>query len=433
MREARLTAVHLIESCLERIHQREETVHAWVNLYERQALEEARRLDKLFQKSGKIKTLQGIPVGVKDIIHVKGMKTTAGCAVYQSHVAETDADCVRRLRAAGAIILGKTETTPFANNDPTITRNPWNPEHTPGGSSSGSGAAVGDRMCLAALGTQTGGSLLRPAAYNGIVGLKPTYSYISLDGVIPVSWTMDHVGPHARSVADAALLCRVMKDPHPNPFGHMIRFKLSVSENWGGDRAPRLGYIQQFFEDEATADMKGHMAGVIEKFKAAGAQIVQLNFPDTISKMPNCHRAILETELATYQHETFKSLSDQYPPNIKTRIERGMIIPGQEYVNALHLRITFQKEMAERLSFVDAALMITAHSTAPKGLGSTGSSTPLIPWSFSGFPSITVPAGLDRQGLPYGVQLAATPMNEEHLVQVASWCEKVLAFSHSPA
>ncbi len=201
MQAGELTAVGLVESCLERIRAREATVRAWVEVYEQAALDEARRCD-LEARQGRWRgPLHGIPFGIKDIIHVRGMWTRAGTPVYPAHVADEDAPVIARLRHAGAIFLGKTETTPFANNDPAITRNPWNPEHTPGGSSSGSGAAVADRMCPAALGTQTGGSLLRPAAYNGIVGFKATYGVVSNDGVIPNSWSLDHVGVHARCVA----------------------------------------------------------------------------------------------------------------------------------------------------------------------------------------------------------------------------------------
>ena len=179
MRNGALKAEDLVASCLERIHRREGVVRAWVEIYEKQALEEARGCDADFRAGKWRGELHGIPIGVKDIIDVKGMWTRAGCAVYPPRVAESDAPAVKRIRAAGAVILGKTETTAFANNDPAVTCNPWNTGHTPGGSSSGSGAAVADRMCLAALGTQTGGSVLRPAAYNGIVGFKPTYASIS--------------------------------------------------------------------------------------------------------------------------------------------------------------------------------------------------------------------------------------------------------------
>lgn len=185
MRKGDLKAQALMQSCVERIHERESSVHAWVEVYENEALEEARRCDDEFAAGGWRGDLHGIPIGIKDIIHVKAMWTRYGTSVYPPHMADADAPAVQRLKAAGAIILGKTETTPLANGDPTITRNPWNLAHTPGGSSSGSGAAVADRMCLAAVGTQTGGSLLRPAAYNGIVGFKPTYGYISSEGVMP--------------------------------------------------------------------------------------------------------------------------------------------------------------------------------------------------------------------------------------------------------
>ena len=221
MKSGKLTAERLVESCLERIHAREETIHAWVEVYEQQALAEARRCDHEFQEGNPRGPLHGIPVGVKDIIDVRGQYTRCGTPVYPATVPHEDAPVIARLRNAGAIFLGKTETTPFANNDPTITRNPWNPEHTPGGSSSGSGAAVADRMCPAALGTQTGGSLLRPAAYNGIVGFKATYGEVSNEGVLPNSWSIDHVGFHCRSVADAAILWPCIREKEPRPFARM--------------------------------------------------------------------------------------------------------------------------------------------------------------------------------------------------------------------
>lgn len=428
IKKSKLTSVQLIESCLERIHQREETLHAWISLYEREALEEARRLDKSFQKSGKLKPLHGIPMGVKDIIHVKGMKTTAGCRAYSAHMSEKDADCVKRLRTAGAVILGKTETTAFANNDPTITRNPWNPEHTPGGSSSGSGAAVADRMCLAALGTQTGGSLLRPAAYNGIVGYKSTCGYISLDGVIPVSWTLDHVGPHARCVQDAALLIHIMKDPRPSLFGHMPK-KLSRREP---KIPPVLGYMHEFFEDDATQEMKAHIRKIKNRLQKAGAKIVDLRFPESFQGAAEAHRIIMQTELASYHRENFKSRRKDYPPNIRERIKRGLTLPGHAYVDAVHLRRRFQFDMAEKFVHIDAALMIPAHGSAPKGLSSTGSHAPLMPWSFSGFPAIAIPSGLDAIGMPMGLQLVAGPREESRLTAVAAWCEKIINFNHRP-
>ena len=428
IRSGELTAMDLLDSCLERIRQREKTIQAWVSVNKDMAFDEARKLDQQLRQGQETKPLHGIPIGVKDIIHVKGMTTTAGCKAYSPHVSKTDAACVAQLRAAGAIIIGKTQTTAFANNDPTITRNPWNPEHTPGGSSSGSGAAVASRMCLAALGSQTGGSLLRPAAYNGIVGLKPTYGHISLEGVIPVSWTLDHIGPHARSVKDAALLIQIMNEPKPSPFGHIPEnsFKTNLRI------PPTLGYIHEFFEDDATQEMMFHVKEVCNRLRKAGARIIDLGFPESFTGVASAHRIIMETELAAYHRKNFKVRSRDYPPNIRTRIERGLTLLGHTYVDAIHLRRQFQLDMAEKLSHVDAALMLSAHSSAPKGLVSTGSHAPLMPWSFSGFPAIAIPSGLDANGMPMGIQLVTMPQDEDSLTAVAGWCETIFNFDHRP-
>ncbi len=435
MRGGDLTAQELVKSCLERIHQREGTIHAWVVVDEDKAIEEARRCDNEFSRGQWRGKLHGIPIGVKDIIDVKGMWTRGGCAIYPARVAEADAPAVERLRSEGAIILGKTETTPFANLDPTITRNPWNPEHTPGGSSSGSGAAVADRMCLAALGTQTGGSVLRPAAYNGIVGFKPTYGYISLIGVIPVAWSLDHLGSLTRSAEDANILCQIMKNDHPSPFARMPMLVSSLeSGTLNSFRSnPRLGYFRGLFEKEASPEMVEHIASIRDKFEQAGAIVVETEPPKSFAQTDSAYRAIHHTELACYHHFLFQSHRDQYPPQIKAGIKEGMTIPGYQYVEALHHRLIFQREMGERLSSVDAAFMPTAPSTAPRGLSSTGTPAFCQPWSFSGFPAISIPSGIDNRGLPFGIQFVGLPMKEEKLIGVASWCEKVIAFSVGPA
>ncbi len=432
MRKGELTTQKLVESCLERIQQREGTIHAWVELYEKEALEEARRCDDESRRGQWRGDLHGMPLGVKDIFHVKGMFTRAGSSVYPAHVAESDAPVVQRLRATGAIILGKTETTPFATSDPTITRNPWNPEHTPGGSSSGSGAAVADRMCLAALGSQTSGSVLRPAAYNGIVGFKGTYGRISAEGVIPVSWSLDHIGVLARCVEDAGILWHHMRDGYMPPFGRMP-VGINTSEKKDPDIPPRLGHIREFFEKEATPEVVEHLAAVREKFAQAGAIVLDLTLPASFRNVEGWHRIIRGPDLACYHSSLFESHRDQYPPRLRASIESGLTIPGHQYVEALRQRITFQEEMREILAAVDAAFMPTTQSTAPRGLSSTGSPAFNLPWSFCGFPTISIPSGLDDQGLPFGIQLLASPMAEGRLLDVATWCESTLAFKFSPA
>ena len=426
-----LTAEKLIESCLERIHDRDGVVHAWVQVDEQLALTEARRCDREFQRGGWLGPLHGIPVGVKDVIHVRGMYTRAGTQIYPAHIPAEDAPVITRLRMAGAIFLGKTETTPFAHNDSTITRNPWNPEHTPGGSSSGSGAAVADRMCAAALGTQTGGSLLRPAAYNGIVGFKATYGRISNEGVIPSSWSMDHVGILTRSVADAVILWSCLREEGIRPFGRMPeppqRYRPRTPES-----LPRLGYIREFFEPETSPEVLENLASVRKRVCSAGAEVVDLVLPPSFAFVIPGWDIILLTESYAYHRPLFEVHREEYPPKLKARLEEGALIPGHKYVEYLQHRILFQREMSAQMANVDAVFMPVASTTAPRGLSSTGSSLLNRPWTLSGFPAMSLPTGLDQNGLPFAMQLVAQPYCEERLLEVAAWCERVLAFKASP-
>jgi aspartyl-tRNA(Asn)/glutamyl-tRNA(Gln) amidotransferase subunit A len=432
MKSGELTAERLLESCLERIRGREETVHAWVEVYEKEGLEEARRCDREFRRGGWLEPLQGIPFGVKDIIDVRGQHTRCGTPVYPANVPDEDAPAVARLRRAGAILLGKTETTPFANNDPTLTRNPWNHEHTPGGSSSGSGAAVADRMCLAALGTQTGGSLLRPAAYNGIVGFKATYGRISAEGVLPNSWSLDHVGFHCRSVADAAILWPCLREEEPRPFARMPEPPCcSRPRNPGAP--PVLGYIREFFETETSLEVIENLAAVSEVFRRAGAEVFDLPLPPAFEFVIPGWEIIKQTELYAYHRPLFEAYGDQYPPKLKARLEKGREISGHQYAEYLRHRILFQREMFQRMAGVDAVFMPVASTTAPRGLASTGSSVFNRLWTFSGFPAMSLPTGLDAKGLPFAIQLAAQPWCEEKLLDTAAWCEEVLAFTAKPA
>lgn len=431
IKTGKLTAERLVESCLERIRAREETIHAWVEVYEKQALAEARRCDHELQEGNPRGPLHGIPFGVKDIIDVRGQYTRCGTPVYPATVPREDAPVIARLRNAGAIFLGKTETTPFANNDPTITRNPWNADHTPGGSSSGSGAAVADRMCSAALGTQTGGSLLRPAAYNGIVGFKATYGAVSNEGVLPNSWSIDHVGVHCRSVADAAILWPSIREKEPRPFARMPEPPLRTRARIA-DAPPRLGYIREFFEAETSPEVLENLASVREKFLRAGAEIVEITLPPSFAFVGPCWSIIKQAELYAYHRHLFEAYRDDYPPKLKIRLEKGASISGHQYVEHLRHRILFQREMCAQMADVDAVIMPIASTTAPRGLSSTGSSLFNQPWSVAGFPAMSLPTGLDASGLPFAMQMAAQPYGEERLLDVAAWCEKVLTFAAAP-
>ncbi|HSC72190.1 MAG TPA: amidase, partial [Candidatus Methylomirabilis sp.] len=216
LRTGRLSTVELVRSVLDRISATEPHVLAWARTQPEAALAQAERSDRLLRQGTYLGPLHGIPLGIKDVYCTAGIETTAGSRVLRDFVPSFDATVIRRLREAGAILLGKTATTEFAYADPAATRNPWNPAHTPGGSSSGSAAGLAAGMCLGALGTQTGGSIIRPAAFCGVVGLKPTYGRVSRHGLIPLAWSLDHAGAMARTVRDVASLLAAMAGPDPH-------------------------------------------------------------------------------------------------------------------------------------------------------------------------------------------------------------------------
>src|SRR2546426_10924236 len=246
VRSGEVTAAALVEACLDRIRAVDPAIKAWIHLDETGARAAARAADAAVRPGATLGVLHGVPIGVKDIIDVAGLPTTAGARAFAHTRPARDATCVARLRAAGAIVLGKTHTTQFAYRDPAPTTNAWNPAHTPGGSSSGSAAAVAAREVPVALGSQTVGSILRPAAYNGVVGLKGTNGLVPLDGVVPLGYSLDHIGPLARSVEDCALVLGVMagRPLTPPPI-----------------QAPRLAVARELFE-RAEPELRKHLEGV---------------------------------------------------------------------------------------------------------------------------------------------------------------------------
>ena len=426
-----LTATELVNSCLKKIYEGDEAVRAWVEVYEEQALLAEKKCDVAISSGEPLGSLHGIPIGIKDIIDVKDMWTRAGTEAYKPRMADIDAPVVSRLRAAGAIILGKTETTAFANNDPAVTRNPWNVKHTPGGSSSGSAAAVAAGMCHATLGTQTGGSILRPAAYTGLVGLKPTYSTINIEGVIPVSWSLDHIGPIASRVEEVKMLFEVLYNDISDQYAHMPTFSKHKIRSQTVEPF-RLGVFRKFYEQEASESIVLHMESVCETLKKAGTKVIELDCQDIFSQAANAHRIIMETELSSYHWDNFLKQKKKYPPSIKKRIEKGRNVYGHEYVTAIHYRIAFQKILLCIFEDVDVAILPTAPSTAPSSLATTGSPIFCVPWSLAGFPAITLPSGLDDQGLPMAVQVVAKPYCEDTMFHFAAWCEQQLQFDFSP-
>jgi Asp-tRNA(Asn)/Glu-tRNA(Gln) amidotransferase A subunit family amidase len=432
IRDGQLSAVQLVEALVGRIDAVDPQVQAWVTVDRDEALAAARQRDADARASRFRGPLHGVPVALKDIFHVAGMVTTAGAGSFAHERATEDAAAVARLREAGAIILGKVTTAEFAFFDPPDTRNPWNLEHTPGGSSSGPAAAVAAGMVPLALGSQTAGSTLRPAAYCGVVGLKPAHGRISCRGMVPLTWQFDHVGIFCRSVADAALALDVLAGYDPaDPFSRpdpAAGYSAALHE----DRSarPRLGFVRRPFLDRAGPEVAAHLEVTAERLANAGAIIEEVDLPESVEGLFEAGMRVMQVAAATIHRQRFARHADQFGPKIRALIEAGMELSGVDYAAAEQHCRRFKTDAAPVLAGVDALLMPVADSPAPKGLSSTGDPSFCAPWSFTGSPAIALPSGFAADGLPLAVQLAAT--DERRLLTTAAWCEAVFGVSSMP-
>lgn len=429
MRRGELSAEALTRSCLERIAARDPGLRAWVHVDAEGALEAARGLDDEARRLRWQGPLHGIPVGIKDIIDVKGMWTRGGTEAYPARLCDADAAAVARLRTAGAVVLGKTVTTPLAYIDPAETRNPWHPEHTPGGSSSGSAAGVADRMCLAALGTQTGGSVSRPAAYNGIVGFKPTYTGISLTGVIPAAWQFDTLGTFTRSVGDAHLLWHLLRRDRTLNW-QATRDKLPPALL---PRAPqRVWRMRGYFAEQAEPEADAAVEAVCGLLRGHGVEVVEWPLPPSFQGIHDAHMTIMSAETAAYNALAYERYPESYPPKLTQLIEDGLERTAVDYVAARQHRWWFQEEMDERLAQVDVAITPAAPGAAPRDRTTTGSARFNAPWTLCGTPTLALPIRLDAAGLPLSLQVIGREEHEEALLAVGGWLESILGFDARP-
>ena len=416
IKHGQLTPSDLVESLLARINELEPRLKAWVTIDAESAREAAKALTREAQKGSLRSPLHGIAVGVKDIYATKALRTTMGSPIYKDHVPERDSAVVTRLREAGAIILGKTETTEFAYLDPAPTRNPWNTGHTPGGSSSGSAAAVAAKMCPLAFGTQTGGSIMRPASFCGIAAMKPTHDLLSREGIYPQSWSLDHAGFMTRSVEDLNLTLGALTG---------VQAQSRV-------RKPRIGVPTSYFNEAGTEEVTRNYEETVKKLREAGGEIVDFKLPDSFRVVHPAHRIIMFSEAASVHEAMFRETPNLYRSHMQGEIASGLLIPSSTYLHAQRIREKFRNEMTASMSGLDALLTPTALTPALKGLASTGDAAFNVPWSFAGFPTVTMPSGLTDDELPLGVQLIAGPYEEMKLLGVAAWCESVLPFDFEP-
>jgi len=431
IREKVLSPVDLIEALLERIERIDGRIQAWALVDRDGARRAARQAADEAARGAFRGPLHGVPFGAKDIFYSAGLRTEAGSKAMAGFVPDYDATSVARLKAAGAILLGKLQTTEFATTDPAPTRNPWSLLCTPGGSSSGSAAAVAARMIPLAFGTQTIGSNVRPASYCGLVGLKATFGRISTRGVIPLSYTQDHVGLMARSVEDIALGLSIAAGHDPDDPSSSRAPVPDYLAALTRRRAPRVGLLREFFE-RAASDVADITAQAVNRLARAGADIEEAKMPPTFRAVAAAAYVITRSETASAHAERFALKADLYRPGIRSSIEMGMLIPGDLYVRALRIRRQFRREMSLLLERYDVLLTPTTPTPAPEGMA-TGDPSFQVPWSISGLPSITVPCGLTTSGLPLGIQLVSGAYAEAPLLSAAAWCEDILGRASAPS
>ena len=421
IRDGAITSVELVSACLERVRAVEPAVQAWAFLDPEHALEQAGRADRLRQQGQPLGPLHGVPVGLKDIIDTAGMPTENGTVLHQGRIPRSDATVVSMLRAAGAVILGKTVTTECAYFAPGKTRNPHNPEHTPGGSSSGSAAAVAAGMVPLALGSQTNGSTIRPAAFCGVVGFKPSYGLIPRTGMLALSGTLDHVGLFARTTEDIALLAEQLAgyDPHDPASRPRARVAFQRISNEEPPVEPMLAFVKTPHWDRLDAEAKAAFAELVESL---GDRVEELALAPSIAQAGNWHQCIMDCEMAANLEREWELGRDRLSEPLCSLIERGRDVRAVDYQRALRaipeLAEGFDELFTQRY---DAFLTPSAPGTAPKGLSSTGDPCFCTLWTLCGLPAISLPLLQGSSGLPLGVQLVGRRDYDARLLRTARW------------
>ena len=421
IRSGLLTAEELVGACLERIRQVEPAVQAWTFLDESHALAQARQRDELKRSGQPIGPLHGVPVALKDIIDTRDMPTENGTVLHKGRTPRDDAAVVRMLRAAGAVILGKTVTTECAYFSPGKTRNPHNPEHTPGGSSSGSAAAVAAAMAPLALGSQTAGSTIRPASFCGVYGFKPTHGLIPRTGILQLSRALDHVGMFSRSIEDLALLAEAIAgydegDPDTRPRARVPFRDIAAEEP---PLEPMFAFIRTPHWQRADADAKEAFGELIE---ALGERVEEVELFASAQDAWDWQKTIMEAEMAANLEPLWRAGKDGLSERLRALIERGCETRAIDYQRALRAAPraaeSFDELFMERY---DAILTLPAPGTAPKGLGATGDPVFCVLWTLLGMPAVSLPLMRGANGLPLGVQLVGRRGFDARLLRTARW------------
>jgi Asp-tRNA(Asn)/Glu-tRNA(Gln) amidotransferase A subunit family amidase len=420
IRDGLISSAELVEACLARVREVDGQVQAWAFLDPEHALVQARGLDEHRRDGKPLGPLHGVPVGVKDIIDTADMPTEDGTVLHAGRLPDADATVVASLRAAGAVILGKTVTTELATYAPGKTRNPHNPEHTPGGSSSGSAAAVAAGMVPLALGSQTNGSVIRPAAFCGVYGFKPTHGLIPRHGVLRLSRTLDQMGVFARTLNDVALICEQIvgcdeRDPDTRP---RARIPFSAVAAQEPPLPPLLAFVKTPLWERVEEETKEAFS---ELLAALGDRVVEFQLPDSARDAWAWHRTIMEAEMAGSFDLEWEKGRDRLSESLREQLARGRQVRALEYQQALARIPRLVAGFEEIFLNFDAILTPAAAGAAPKGLDSTGDPALCTLWTLCGMPALNLPLMKNESGLPIGVQLVGPREGDARLLRTARW------------
>ncbi len=422
----RISSEELVESCLARIRMEEPRVQAWAFLDPDYALQQARAADEWKREGRTLGALHGVPVGIKDIIDTADMPTENGTVLHAGRMPSEDASVVRMLRAAGAVIMGKTVTTELATYAPGKTRNPHHPGHTPGGSSSGSAAAVAAAMVPLALGSQTNGSVIRPASFCGVYGFKPTHGLIPRTGVLKLSRTLDQIGVFARSVEDAALLAEqlVGYDPGDPDTRARARPRLAEAARSEPPLVPQLAFVKGPVWDRASDET----AQAFEELAAAlGDRVFEVDLGEAARGALELHRTIMEAEMAANLDLEWEKGRARMSSSLRAQLERGREVTALDYQRACARIALLNAGFDDIFERCDAIVTPAAAGTAPRGLESTGDPAFCTLWTLCGMPALSLPLMRGENGLPLGVQLVGPRGGDARLLRTASWLERQLA------
>ena len=420
IRDGDLTSEALVQACLDRISAREEAVQAWTFLDHEYAVGQARAADGARAAGRPLGPLHGVPVGIKDIFDTADMPTENGSVLHAGRQPTRDSTPVALLREAGAVIMGKAVTTEFAFYQPGKTHNPHDPARTPGGSSSGSAAAVAAGMVPLALGSQTNGSVIRPASFCGVYGYKPTHGAISRTGVLILSRVLDHIGVFARTVEDVALLAEVLmaydpEDPDMRPrAGPVLRTALTG----GPPTAPRLAFVKTPMWRLSTRDTRTAFAGLA---RSLGQSVEEVSLPAIFDESVAVHATLVEADIAVNLAAEYARGRRRMGPLLRDMIANGQRCRVPAYMRAIEMRERLNAALAPIFEQFDAILTPAAPGIAPRGLGSTGNPVFCTIWTLCGTPALTVPILEGAGGMPIGAQLVCPRGDDARLIRLGRW------------